>query len=58
LAHRTLRIHLILHAHEAHPQVVELLQHFQELGHTARKPVELMWLYSPGHTETRNSRII
>ena len=35
------RIDLILHANEANPKVVELLQRFQEMGNTARKPVEL-----------------
>jgi hypothetical protein len=36
-----LGIHLILHANEANPEVVELLQRFQEMGNTTRKPVEL-----------------
>src|SRR6266571_9538998 len=41
LAHRTLRGHVILHTDAAHPEVMELLQRFEEIGNTASKPVEL-----------------
>src|SRR5215510_687494 len=41
LAHQALRVHLILDTDEANPQVMKFIQGIEEVGHTARKAIEL-----------------